>query len=256
MTVYPIAFTQYLSDYEQNFSGWDFAWISDTGRIDSEPLDWSYVSLLTSHMVSANCMLDMGTGGGELLSMLRPLPKQVFATEAYAPNVPIARKRLEPLGITVKALERDDALPFADGQFDLVINRHEAYDPSELWRIMKPGARLITQQVGGTDCTDINDALGAPHNDEFGHWTLAFAAEQLQKQGFRIVCKKEQFPIQRFYDIGALLYYLKAIEWQIPGFEPAHYMEQIYSIHLHMASHGYFDVRQDRFLLIAERGYI
>ncbi|MFD1886055.1 class I SAM-dependent methyltransferase [Paenibacillus wenxiniae] len=254
MTVYPIEFTQYLSDDEQHFSGWDFAWVSNTGRIDSEPLDWSYVSLLTSYMVSADCMLDMGTGGGELLSMLRPLPRQVFATEAYAPNVPIARKRLEPLGITVKALERDDALPFADNQFDLVLNRHESYDPAELWRIMKPGAHLITQQVGGTDCTDINDALGAPHNDEFRHWTLAFAVEQLQEQGFRIIRKQEQFPIQRFYDIGALIYYLKAIEWQIPGFAPAHYMEQLYSIHLHIAAHGYFDVRQNRFLLIAERG--
>ncbi len=254
MSVYPIEFTQYFADYEQSFAGWDFAWVHDTGRIDSEPLDWSYVSLLTSQMASANCMLDMGTGGGELLSMLRPLPRQVFATEAYTPNVPIARKRLEPLGITVAALERDDDLPFAEGQFDLVINRHESYDPAELWRIMKPGARLITQQVGGTDCTGINDALGAPYNDEFRHWTLAFAVEQLQKQGFRIIRQQEQFPIQRFYDIGALIYYLKAIEWQIPGFEPALYIEQLYSIHLHIASHGYFDVRQDRFLLIAERG--
>ncbi|WP_322903149.1 class I SAM-dependent methyltransferase [Paenibacillus campi] len=253
MTTYPTAFTQYLSHYDQTFAGWDFAWITATGRIASEPLDWSYVSLLTNRLVAADCMLDMGTGGGELLAMLRPLPKQVFATEAYAPNVPIARQRLEPLGITVKALERDDQLPFADEQFDLVSNRHEAYDPAELWRIMKPGAMLITQQVGGTDCTDINDALGAPHNDEFRHWTLTFATQQLEQHGFRIVRKQEQCPIQRFYDIGALIYYLKAIEWQIPGFVPAHYMEQLYAIHLHIESHGYFDVKQNRFLLIAER---
>ena len=28
--------------------------------------------------------------------------------------------------------------PFADNQFDLVINRHEYYDPTEVMRVLKP----------------------------------------------------------------------------------------------------------------------
>jgi hypothetical protein len=35
-------------------------------------------------------LLDMGTGGGELLASMAPLP-DVWATEGYPPNVPIAR---------------------------------------------------------------------------------------------------------------------------------------------------------------------
>ncbi|WP_411349378.1 class I SAM-dependent methyltransferase [Paenibacillus sp. WLX2291] len=246
-----LEFEQLIEHYDQHFSGWDFAWISDTDRISSEPLNWSYTSLLLKHLPVSNCMLDMGTGGGEMLSMLRPLPAHTYATEAYAPNVILARQRLEPLGVQVETFQYDHELPFADHQFDLVINRHESYDPAELRRIMQSGSLFVTQQVGGQDCLDINTALDAPANSAFQYWNLDYAIKQLKEHDFRILRTEEQFPIQRFYDIGAVVYYLKAVEWQIDGFKPAFYMDRLYSIHLHMQSHGYWDVRQHRFLLMA-----
>jgi hypothetical protein len=30
--------------------------------------------------------------------------------------------------------------------------------------------------------------------------------------------QKEEFPVSRFFDIGAIVYYLMAIPWQIPDF--------------------------------------
>ena len=51
----------------------------------------------------------------------------------------LCRKRLEPLGITVREYdsERGMPLPFEDNSFDLVINRHESYDLSEVRRVLK-----------------------------------------------------------------------------------------------------------------------
>ena len=83
-------------------------------------------------MQRAKSMLDMGTGGGEFLSMLQPFPSTIYATEGYAPNVPIARKKLEPLGVTVVEVNDDTALPFQDGQFNLILNQHESYAASEV----------------------------------------------------------------------------------------------------------------------------
>ena len=60
-------------------------------------------------MRDAATMLDMGTGGGEFLFSLHPLPKTVYATEGYKPNVPIARQRLEPLGVKVVYFEEDSS---------------------------------------------------------------------------------------------------------------------------------------------------
>jgi hypothetical protein len=63
-----------LSESEKPFSGWDFSYIYDTGRVDSEPLLWSYTSEILPKIRRVNSLLDMGTGGGEYLSMLQPLP--------------------------------------------------------------------------------------------------------------------------------------------------------------------------------------
>ncbi len=54
--------------------GWDFSYLSRTERMTSEPLPWSYGSLVIAAMAGAGSMLDMGTGGGEFLSALRPFP--------------------------------------------------------------------------------------------------------------------------------------------------------------------------------------
>lgn len=125
-------FLTLLESANTHFSGWDFSFISETGRMKSEPLSWSYGSTAFQLMQRAKSMLDMGTGGGEFLSMLQPFPSTIYATEGYAPNVPIARKKLEPLGVTVVEVNDDTALPFQDGQFNLILNQHESYAASEV----------------------------------------------------------------------------------------------------------------------------
>jgi SAM-dependent methyltransferase len=104
-------------------------------------------------------MLDMGTGGGELLASLQTFPKITYATEAYAPNVPIARKRLEQLGVKVVQIMSDDNLPFANETVDLIINHHEGYSVKELYRILKHRGVFLTQQVGDRDNLELNELL-------------------------------------------------------------------------------------------------
>lgn len=81
-------FSDYLKEVNQHFEGWNFSYISESGRIGSGLVSWSYGSMVKPLVQNANSMLDMGTGGGELLSMLRPFPEEICATEAYKPNVP------------------------------------------------------------------------------------------------------------------------------------------------------------------------
>ena len=82
----------------------------------------------------------MGTGGGEFLAMLPSRPAITCATESYPPNILVARKRLEPLGVKMVAFEDDQDLPLPDEAFELVINRHESFWLPEVYRILQPGA--------------------------------------------------------------------------------------------------------------------
>lgn len=224
-------FSTLLERAKTNFSGWDFSFISETGRMKSEPLSWSYGSTAFQLMLRAKSMLDMGTGGGEFLSMLQPFPPTIYATEGYAPNVPIARKKLEPLGVTVVEVTDDTVLPFQDGQFDLIVNQHESYSASAVKRILSTNGTFLTQQVGGLDCAELNEQFGTPLNSEFSSWSLKTACNELKENGFTILEAKEEFPLQRFYDVGAVVYYLQAIPWQIPDFTVESYNEELYRIH-------------------------
>ena len=78
------------------FSGWDFSWLD--GRSRSEPLPWDYSVRVAALACTARTMLDMGTGGGEVLSRLPARANRTVATEAWPPNVPMAGRRLLPLG--------------------------------------------------------------------------------------------------------------------------------------------------------------
>nr|WP_270182666.1 SAM-dependent methyltransferase [Alkalihalobacillus sp. CinArs1] len=243
-------FTFYLSEIEKPFSGWDFSYIQDTGRIHSERLPWCYTSEVLPIFKNTRSVLDMGTGGGEFLEKLQPFPEMLAATEGYPPNVPIAKNRLEPLGVSVHAFEEDDHLPFSDDQFEFIMNKHEAYSPTELKRILTSDGKFITQQVGGSDMLELNRLLGASTETEFEHWNLAYAVNELEDAGFEVF-GQEAFPETRFYDVGAIIYYLKAIPWQIPDFSVERYRDALFKIHLKIQEEGYLDIPSSRFIIKA-----
>ena len=104
-----------VTEAQAHFSGWDFSYIAH--REAQAPLRWSYVSEALLRVRKSKAVLDMDTGGGELFSYFAPFPPIAYATEAYAPNIPIARQCLEPLGVEVIALEEEEPrqLPFGAG---------------------------------------------------------------------------------------------------------------------------------------------
>jgi SAM-dependent methyltransferase len=139
-----------INEAKAHFSGWDFSYIAD--REAQAPLRWSYVSEALLRVRKSGVVLDMETGGGEMFSRFAPFPTKAYATEGYAPNVQLARQRLESLGVQVIQIDEEEGgpqyLPFEDQFFDLVLNRHGYYWPPELYRILRPGGVFLTQQVG------------------------------------------------------------------------------------------------------------
>lgn len=242
----------FLEEEAAPFEGWNFSRLTETGRMQEAPLRWNYASIVRKKMKDIQTMLDMGTGGGEMLCRLAPLPAQTFATEGYSPNVDVARARLEPLGIQVIPADGEDVLPLPDQSLELIINRHESYSPTEVQRLLQPKGLFLTQQVGGKDNQKLNQLLGAPIPQDYAHWNLAYAVNQLEDAGFIILDQKEEEGYTRFFDIGAIVYYLKAIEWQIPDFSVDRYADALVSLHHDLEAAGYVDIPTHRFLIVAQ----
>jgi SAM-dependent methyltransferase len=237
---------------EADFSGWDFSYL-DGRWIEDDP-SWDYGQKVRERLAEVDTLLDTGTGGGERLAGLQPLPEHTVATEGWGPNIPVARARLEPLGVQVVEVEEDERLPFEGDFFDMVINRHESFAAEEVWRVLKPGGRFITQQVGAKIHLRLNELLQDEVASSYGDWVLEKAVGELEGRGFEILEQREEYPKTVFLDIGAIVYYLKAIPWQIPGFLVAAYRERLRAVHEMIREEGGLVVFSHLFYVEARKG--
>ena len=241
------------------FTGWNFEYLTKTGRMVEAPVKWNYYNVVLLYLQRAEAILDMGTGGGEVLSGFQPLPPITFATEQYKPNVAVARERLEPLGVKVFEIEEEKeppfnaSLPFDDGFFDLIISRHEAYYPSELMRILKPKGMFVTQQVGSIGLISLKQFL-TEKAETVSNWNLKSAVEELESAGFNILEQQEDIQFYRFYDVGAVAYLMKAIPWIIEDFEIDKYEDRLRELHIHIQESGFYDTPLHRFIIVAQKG--
>lgn len=243
----------WLDEEQQSFTGWDFSRLDQ--RMIGEGVPWDYKAMVLSYMRGAGRMLDMGTGGGEFLLSLSPPQGCTFATEAYPPNFELCRSRLPAHGIEVRQVFSDEELPFADDFFDLVINRHEAFSTRELYRILKPGGRFVTQQVGERNNRELahfllgrgQEAAGyAPHNLEQNRLLL-------QQAGFTVDPGEECYPVLRFYDVGALAYFAKIIEWEFPAFSVEACYDRLCLLQERLEREGCIESTEHRFVLTAQK---
>jgi len=147
---------RWMREEQQPFSGWDFSYLD--GRMLEEQAPWSYSSRAVELLHQSSCVVDLGTGGRERFLHLRAhWPRKAVVTEDYSPNFRLATERLTPLGVQVLCvpLTDDDPMPFADGEFDLVLNRHSGFNSSEVARVLAGGGSILTQQVHGLWAYDL-----------------------------------------------------------------------------------------------------
>jgi SAM-dependent methyltransferase len=207
----------WIREEQEPFSGWDFSYLD--GRMIEEQAPWSYSSRAAELMRQASSVVDLGTGGGErFLKLQQYWPKKVMATEEYPPNFRLATERLSAFGAQVVdvRLTEDDLMPFAEGEFGLVLNRHSAFNAKEVARILVPGGAFLTQQVHGLWAYDLLAIFDA--KPQWPYATLERYVPRLAAAGMTITDTREWSGQLSFTDVGAIIYYLKAVPWLVPGF--------------------------------------
>ncbi|GLZ80329.1 hypothetical protein Afil01_51360 [Actinorhabdospora filicis] len=213
-----------------DISGWDFSRWGDRMRTEHP---WDYPAIVADLASTADSLLDLGTGGGEWLSrLLAPArPPLVVATEGWAPNVPVAAKRLRPVGVPVVWVDAapDNVkqhkpptafLPFRDASFDVVNARHESYVAGEVARVLKPGGVFVTQQVHDVWIDRMARILGLTPPAPSG-WERDLAVGQLRRARLYTVEGGAGTVTTWFADVAPLIWYVRLTGWVFPGFDPA-----------------------------------
>lgn len=235
--------------------GWDFSWFD--GRATEERTSWHYAERVAGRLGAAGASLDIETGGGEVygwaLGRASRVPALVRATESWPPNLAIARTMLAPFGGIVEQAADDAPLPFDDETFHLVTSRHPTVTPwPEIARTLRPGGTFLSQQiVHGTNRDLYEFMMGAQWVDPVS--AREHAEEGARGSGLRMVEFRQESPLLEFFDIAAVIVFLRKVIWTVPDFSVEKYHDRLVAMDELIRREGKFVSHGQRALVEARK---
>jgi len=235
--------------------GWDFSWF-DGRAIEGRP-SWRYSHVLRERVAAAEAVFDIQTGGGErfaeILSQIEPGPRILFASESWGPNVPIARRNLERFGTSIIEIADESDFPIRDDTFDLVVSRHPTLTLwREIARVLQPGGTYFSQQVGAGTNSELTDFMMGPQSVSDVR-SAQRAVATASSFGLDVIdLKEESLPIV-FFDVGAVVHFLRKVIWTVPDFTVEKYRRRLFALHEHIEQTGSFQSQSQRFLIEAKK---
>ena len=233
--------------------GWDFSWLD--GRATEERPSWGYQRAMGERWARASAALDIQTGGGEVLAAAPVVPPVAVATESWPPNIARATRLLHPRGIVLVADPDDPPLPFADAAFDLVTSRH----PVRTWweeiaRVLVPGGTYFSQQVGPASVFEVVEYFLGPQPEQSRRGRHPDdAREAAEAAGLEVVDLRAETLRTEFFDIGAVVYFLRKVIWMVPGFTVEQYRDRLRELDRQIRRDGPFVAQTTRFLIEARK---
>ncbi|WP_107483842.1 class I SAM-dependent methyltransferase [Streptomyces sp. SA15] len=237
--------------------GWDFSWFK--GRATEARPSWGYAKAMAGRLGGATAALDIHTGGGEVLGFAlgaaAQAPVLTVATEVWPPNVAKATALLRPRGVAVVASPEGAPLPFADDTFDLVVSRHPVRpDWPEIARVLEPGGTYFAQHVGpGSAFELVEHFLGPQPDQRHSSRHPDREREDAEAAGLEIVDLRAERLRMEFYDIAAVVHFLRKVIWMVPGFTVQEYEPRLRALHERIEAEGSFVAHSTRHLFEARK---
>jgi SAM-dependent methyltransferase len=233
----------------RGFSGWDLSKIAVRALEPGPP--WEYEALAREEVLGAGRVLDLGTGGGEVLGRIAAGSGVAFvATEQWGVNARVAYGRLRAAGIPLVWCETGEArLPFADASFDTVLSRHTALDPLEVDRVLRPGGQVLTQQVTPDTWPELRPFFPrmTVFPDHYGDYPAAWV-----RLGYEVTRERHEWR-SAFATLGDLVQMLLVAPWYVPGLDIESDLEALLALERELGTHKGIVVTEGRYLVRARK---
>jgi SAM-dependent methyltransferase len=144
-------------------------------------------------------------------------------------------------------------LPFVDEAFELVVSRHPVlvlWD--EIARVLRPGGTYLSQQIGPGTNRELTDFMMGPQpvNVRRNPERMRAAAEAagLELDDLRACALRVEF-----FDVGAVVHFLRKVHWTVPDFAPERYGDRLRAVHARIEREGAFVSTAQRVLVEARK---
>lgn len=246
-------FEALIQEAEQaDVQGWGFEWLD--GKATEERPPWGYSQLLKQRLNSVNCALDLDTGGGELLNEMPHFPKEMYATEAWPPNIEKAKSLLAAKGVHIIDTSNTKNLPFADNSFELISSRHPVLPNwPEIYRVLKPKGCYFAQHVGPASAFELIEYFLGPKIKERTFRQPQNEIREAQLAGLKIINLQTARCKMVFLDISAIVWILRKCVWWVPDFSVEKYQQKLIILDKQMRSGNPFIAYSTRHLIEARR---
>jgi SAM-dependent methyltransferase len=231
--------------------GWNFSWLD--GRATEQRPSWGYQRLMSERLATATAALDIQTGGGEVLAGAERFPLTMVATESWPPNVALSAQRLHPRGVVVVADPDEPPLPFADDSFDLVTSRH----PATVWwqeiaRVLRPTGTYLAQHIGPRSLSELYEWFLGPQSKAQHKRDPERERADAEAAGLTIKTLRMERLRVEFFDVGAVVYFLRKVIWTVPDFSVERYLGPLGRLHEQILRDGAFVAHSSRVLIEAQ----
>jgi SAM-dependent methyltransferase len=231
---------------------WDF------GRLDGRAVEdrptWRYFDRVVERAAGVATLLEVQAGVGSMIGSLPCPPALSAATEGFAPSVAVAAPRLRSRAVhLVVTSQTYPGQPFTEGTFELVISRHPVdVGWAEIARVLQPGGTYLAQHVGPHSLRSLSEHLMGPLPDTDKR-DLDVERRGAEAAGLVVQTMHLERPRTAFFDIGAVVYFLRLVPWIVPGFTVPRYREPLRRLHETIERDGTFETAASRTLIEATK---
>jgi hypothetical protein len=110
----------------------------------------------------------------------------------------------------------------------------------------------VLLQIGAGSNRELYEFLMGPQPANRRHDPVE-AVRRAEQAGLEVIDLRRESLETVFFDIAAVVHFLRKVPWTVPDFDTQKYRERLADLHRHIEEHGHFLAHAQRFLIEAKK---